>query len=131
MAFQPWHGNFNPTDQQKNEYIRLLKNALVDQTAYRIETGTYTGDGNANQTVSLTDTLLTPAFVVVGTSAGNDRATMAWTNFTTGIKWRVSVAPSAASQLDTLQQGSFRVLGGTGNGFNVNTETYSYFVVGN
>ena len=65
MAFDPWLGNFNPTDQQKKEYIRRLKEALTTQSPYKIEGGSYTGDGTSNRAIALTNVDITPRLIIV------------------------------------------------------------------
>jgi len=130
MSFQPWLGNFNPTDQQKNEYIRLLKAALVDDAGLLIEDGTYVGDGTSSRIISLTDGDLTPSFILLGCPDGVPHLTLTFGNFIpNSLTFRDVSAPFAGTDLITaFSSGSFRV--GNTTWSNANTYNYYYTVFG-
>lgn len=128
-SFQPWLGNFNPTDQQKNEYIRLLKAALVDQTPFSVLSGSYTGDGTSNKVISLSKDI-TPLLVVIGrtgiisiaVSGSSDALILDDSGPST------SEVTSSAQAIKNLTLGSFTV--NSTNYTNENTFAHYYFVVG-
>jgi len=135
--FEPWIGNMNPTDQAKNEYIRKLKEALVNISTITVaESGQYTGDGTASRTIILNNQLLRPKFIAIYKNSVT--AFVAFTfdemeqgNGTTFIAPAGAAGPvSATGRISTFLAGSFVVDGTTATGMNINTHLYYWFVLG-
>ena len=127
-TFKPWIGNFNPTEHGKNEYIRLLKEALLDESTFRIENGSYTGDGSIPRVISLTDPVLNPSFLIIGVDSGN-----VVINFLTGSVGSLLLRSGAApldlpNAVTAFAQGSFTVNDTTYT--NTNSTVYYYLVLG-
>lgn len=129
-SFPPWVGNSNPTDQQKNEYIRQLKAALIDTPGLKIESGSYTGDGSNPRTISLINQDLLPVFVLVGDTTGTKTIAMTFEGFCpTSLIWIDGAAPTSNStSITSLDNGSFTVNNGTYT--NATSSTYYYVVYG-
>jgi len=128
--FEPWLGNMNPTDQAKNEYIRKLKAALIDTSGLKIEAGTYTGDGSSPRTISLADTDLQVAFIVIGDDTGTKTMTISFEGMSPTSLVLIDASPPVASTtaITTLSAGSFIVNDNTYT--NANASTYYYSVFG-
>ena len=128
--FEPWIGNSNPTDQQKNDYIRKLKAALIDTTGLKIESGTYTGDGSNPRTIQLTNTELDIDFIVVGDDTGTNTMAMSFTGMNPkALIWLDGAAPTSNSTaISSIGVGEFAVNDATYT--NANLSTYYYIVFG-
>lgn len=129
-SFPPWVGNSNPTDQQKNEYIRQLKAALIDTPGLKIESGSYTGNGSNPRTISLINQDLLPVFVLIGDTTGTKTIAMTFEGFCPiSLIWIDGAAPTSNStSITSLDNGSFTVNNGTYT--NANSSTYYYVVYG-
>lgn len=131
--FEPWLGNHNPSDQQLNEYIRRLKDALVNQAPFKAFSGTYEGDGTSSNAISIGDATLTPRLVMIhGYHSGGTSASY----FTFGIEesipdcivYDTGAAPTQNSTaIKSVAEGEF-VVGNT-TYTNRNTAEYRYFVI--
>ena len=136
VLFEPWIGNSNPTAQNKNDYIRRLKDALADVNVTGIESGTYTGDGSATQQIVLTNSDLTPSFIFISSldkGSGDMHVNFA-TDAMSGDSFRIRSAAGTpaivASSITSFAQGSFTV-GGTGVvDLNTNIANFGYIVLG-
>ena len=139
MTFAPWLGNFNPTDQQRNEYIRLLKEALLNTSGILLyETGTYTGDGSDPKTISFNNTDMKAVAVFI---VNNSRSDLLMTfqdfensngrTFCLDSATTITIRSGRIGSLDNA--GSFTVsgTGTTTEGANINTDTYYWFAFGN
>ena len=129
--FEPWIGNHNATDQQKNEYIRKLKAALVDAAGLTIESGTYTGDGTNPRTIGLTNTALSPKYVYIGSDKGaNNTFVISFQLYNpSSFCWTEGAGPVInTTAITALSSGSFTVNDATYT--NQNTTVYYYIAVG-
>lgn len=148
MLFEPWLGNFNPTDQQKNEYIRRLKEALTDIDVnldatlgidlIEYEVGSYVGSGSGTKVISLSNTAATPALVaLVGIKSPDNIFAVSFTSMVnaSGRAWifsDLSGTQSTAvttSRVSAFSTGSFTVAGTSGNGLNQSTFLYYWFAL--
>ena len=125
--FEPWLGNRNATDQQKNEYIRKLKAALIDASGFRIITGTYTGDGTASQAVSVSDGNINITYMQIASTSGTGYVVQAFDYSYGDFVFIDGAAPVRASTI-TLGTGSFTATDATYT--NAAGVVYTYFGIG-
>ena len=116
-TFDPWLGNANPTDQSKNDYIRRLKAALVDNAGLKIASGTYTGDATSPRDITLSDVDLRIAFIILGDDTGTNTMAISFEG----------MSPSSIIMVDgSAPVANTTTISSIGTGvFTVNNNTYS------
>ena len=151
-TFQPWIGNFNPTEHGKNEYIRLLKEALTDidvdldatlgVTLVETEAGSYSGTGTSSKVVSLSNTIATPkAVIIVGDDSGSSDTIFAISfNSLVSSSGKAYIFSSLGgtessavtnSRVTAFSVGSFTVAGTSGTGLNISGWNYFWACISN
>ena len=128
--FEPWLGNRNATDQQKNEYIRKLKAALTESVGLKFLGGTYTGDGSANRVITVADTSMNVKYIQLASTIGTGYNVQTFEGLNpVSLVYTTGAAPSNDSNAITaLGIGSFTVNSATYT--NAVGEVYVYFAVG-
>ena len=126
--FEPWLGNRNATDQQKNEYIRKLKAALTAVSGYRVVSGSYVGDGNASQVISVSDASIVLTFMRVASTSGTFYDSQYFLNSSAAFTFRDAAPPTTSSGISAIGTGSFTVADTTYT--NALGVTYVYFGIG-
>lgn len=129
-TFDPWLGNANPTDQSKNDYIRRLKAALVDNAGLKIESGTYTGDATSPRDITLSDVDLRISFIILGDDTGTNTMAISFEGMSpSSIIMVDGSAPVAnATTISSIGTGVFTVNNNTYS--NASGSTYYYTVFG-
>ena len=135
-SFDPWLGDQNPTDQQQNEYIRRLKEALLDvSNVVIIDSGNYTGDGSGTVDIDLADLSAQPVVCwVTNTSDGinffSTKGMLDATDTTLVITGGAGVtAVTNRIGFTDPPSGGLSLAGTTANGLNYNTRNYDWIVL--